>query len=345
MVITMKKLIRYIALLTLLTVTLALALALASCVGKIPDETLPEGTTSPEEITTRAAARIDVHFAVVDQDGNAVSEAVFTILPDTEEGESATVNADEEGKCSVSLPFGNYTVRFDVLPEYVLGIETPVTVTENMAPVTLTVTDNTPNGTEERPFVITENTSTVTVPAGETFYFTLFGGNNRTLTVENANAEITYNGTTYTPDADGVVSVRLATESLRDHVLFALANKGSEDADMTVVILSDPGTMDNPIIVEELGVSITANVPQDGMVYYLWTATSDGTLRVASADSINNISLNNVTTSHVSNFTEGNETETLPVKAGDQITVVVSVIGGDRGAEHNPVTFTLTLEE
>ena len=68
-------------------------------------------------------------------------------------------------------------------------------------------------------------------------------------------------------------------------------------------------------------------------------------LRVASADSINNISLNNVTTSHVSNFTEGNETETLPVKAGDQITVVVSVIGGDRGAEHNPVTFTLTLEE
>ena len=335
----MKQMTKYIALLAL---CIALA-SLASCAGKTPDETRPAETTAPEEITTRATeTRVDVQLAVVDQDGQAVSEAVFTILPDREDGESATLNTDAEGKCSVSLPIGGYSVRFDVLPEYVLGVDTPIAVTENMDPVTLTVTDNTPNGTEERPFVISESTTSVTVPAGATYYFTLFGGNNRTLTVEDENAEITYNGTAYTPDETGAVSVRLVTESMREHVLFGLSNKSGEDREMTMTILSDPGTMDNPIVIEA-GQSVTANVPKDGMVYYQYTATADGTLQVSSADSINNISLNNVTTSRVSDFTEGAESESLPVAAGDVVTVVVSVIGGDPNAEANAVTFTLTL--
>ena len=114
---------------------------------------------------------------------------------------------------------------------------------------------------------------------------------------------------------------------------------------MTVSLMSDPGTMDNPMIIEVLGEAITAQVPQEGMVYYKWTATASGTLKVSSSDSINNISLNNITTSRVSDFTEGKEFETLAVSEGDIVTVVVSVIGGDRNAEFNPVTFTLTLEE
>lgn len=339
----MKHLNRYAALIILATLLMGI---LASCNGEKNVETLPEETTVVEEVTTQEEEiRVDVSFFVVDQDGNIISEAVITVLPDSEDGESATLNTDAGGKCSVSLPVGSYTVRFDLLPEYVLGIDTPITVTESMEPVALTVTDNTPNGTEERPFVLNESTATVTIPAGETYHFTLFGGNNRTLTVENPYAEITYNGTVYTPDAEGVVSVRLETESLRDHAFFALKNTGEEACEMMLSILSDPGAIDNPIIIEELGVALTASVPQDGIVYYQWTAPSAGTLKVTSADSINNISLNNVTTSRVSDFTEGKESETLPVSAGDTVTVVVSVIGGDRNAEFNTVTFTLTLEE
>jgi hypothetical protein len=68
-------------------------------------------------------------------------------------------------------------------------------------------------------------------------------------------------------------------------------------------------------------------------------------LTVRSTDTINNISLNNLTTSQVSSFTEGKESETLAVSEGDEITIVVSVLGGDKNAEYNPVSFSLTLAE
>ena len=332
-----------------LSVMLVLLLALTACGGSKITETQPEGTTigapATEAPTDAPIPKVEVTLYIQDQDGNPIPDAVITILPADETSESATLTANGEGGITVNLPEGEYTVRFDVLPEYVLGFDTSITVVSDMKPVTLTVTDNTPNGSEERPFVIREDTVTVTVPTGETYHFTLFGGNNRTLTLENANAEIIYKDTTYIPDASGMIEVRMSTDNPRDPSFFALTNKGAEACEMTVVILSDPGAMDNPIVVERLNEAITANVPQDGMVYYKWIATATGTLTVTSADVINNISLNNLTTSQVSNFTEGGESETLTVTEGDEITVVVSAIGGNNSAEYNTVTFTLTMGE
>ncbi len=332
-----------------LSVILVLLLALTACGGNENTDTKPEGTTAGSPVTeapTEAPIpKVEVTLTVQDQDATPIPDAVVTILPADETAESATLTADAEGSITVTLPEGEYTVRFDVLPEYVLGIETPLTVAVGMEPVILSVTDNTPNGSEERPFVISEDTATITVPAGATYHFTLFGGNNRTLTVENANAEITYKETVYTPNESGKIEVRMSTDNPRDPSFFALTNKGEEACEMTVIILSDPGAMDNPIVIANLGEAVTANVPQDGMVYYKWIATSTGTLTVTSTDAINNISLNNLTTSQVSNFTEGKESETLTVSEGDEITVVVAVLGGDKSVEFNTVTFTLTMGE
>ena len=298
-----------------------------------------------EIVTQEPVQKIDVTLSVRDQDGNPIPNTVITIVPVQDTVESATLTANSEGSVNVNLPVGDYTVRFDVLPEYVLGIETNLTVAPDMEPVTLYVTDNTPNGSEERPFVISSDKEVVTVPAGATYHFTLFGGNNRTLTVENPNAVITYKENEYKPDEAGRIEVRMSTENPRDPSFFALTNSGTEAVEMTVTLFSDPGAMDNPIIVETLGEVIAAKVPQDGMVYYKWVATASGTLTVTSADTINNISLNNLTTSQVSNFTEGKESENLTVTEGDEITIVVSVLGGDKNAEYNIVSFSLTLGE
>jgi hypothetical protein len=244
---------------------------------------------------------------------------------------------------TVSLPAGRYTVRFDVLPEYVLGIDTPLTVTEGMEPVVLEVTDNTPNGSEERPFVVNEDTVTVKLPAETTYHFTLLGANNRTLTYTNGDVILLYQDGVYHPADDGVLEVRMSTESPRAHSFFALQNTSAAEIELTFRIFSDPGAMDNPILLENLGEPVTANVPQDGMIYYKWTATATGTLTVSSADPINNISLNNLNTSQVSDFSAGGESVSLKVTEGDIITVVVSVIGGDKQAETQPVTFTPSM--
>ena len=335
----------------LLILALAVSLPAVTAGDKdTPADTSEDTTAAVEEGTTEApteapAAKVEVTLTVKDQDGNAMPEAVLTILPASEEGESATLTADNEGTVTVTLPEGEYTVRFDVLPEYVLGIDTKITVKAGMEPVALEVIDNTPNGSEERPFVINEDSLTVTVPAGETYHFTLFGGYNRTLHVTDVGAEILFRDQTYAPDENGSIAVRIVTDSPRDHAYVALTNKSGDTREITLTLVSDPGAMDNPIVIETLGEAITANVPQDGMVYYRWTATAAGKLTVTSADPINNISLNNLANSKVTDFTNGAESVTLEVAEGDTITIVVSVIGGDKQAETNPVTFTLTLGE
>ena len=338
----------------LLILVLAVSLLTAcACDGGDRSETTSEDTTvltteTPTEEPTQApAATVDVTLIVKDQDGTPIAEAVVTILPADEasEEEAATLTADHEGTLAISLTEGEYLIRFDVLPEYVLGIDTHLTVTVGMEPVVLDVIDNTPNGSEDRPFVITEDSITMTVPAGATYHFTLFGANHRTLTVADAEAVVTYRETVYTPDESGMIAIRMTTESLRDPSFFSLTNQGSTDKEMTVTLLSDPGAMDNPITVEALDTAITANVPQDGMVYYRWTVTASGTLTVTSTDTINNISLNNLTTSQVSDFSNGAESVTLTVTEGDVISIVVSVIGGDKQAESNSVTFTLSMVE
>ena len=341
------KHIRLIAALLILTLSAA---ALIACNGETPDDSTPSDTTAvQEDATTEAptdvpAPKVDVALTVKDQDGNPMAEAVVSILPVSGEGESATLTANEEGSVTVSLPEGEYTIRFDILPEYVLGMDTKITVVAGMEPVALEVTDNTPNGTEERPFVVSENSITVKIPAGETHHFTLLGANNRTLTYTNGDVIVHYKDGVYHPDSNGLMELRMSTDSPREHSFFALQNTGAAEVELTVQILSDPGAIDNPIVIETLGETITANVPQDDMLYYTWTATATGTLTVTSADTTNNISINNLTTSQVSDFSAGSESVSLSVTEGDVITIVVSVIGGDLQAEYNAVTFVLTLE-
>ena len=334
----------------LLTAALSVATMTACDKGTPEDTTAADSTPVTGEVTTEAATdapaeKVEVTLTVKDQDGNPVTDVTVSILPESGEGESATLTADGEGSMKVSLPAGQYVVRFDVLPEYVLGIDTPINVTAGMESVALEVTNNTPNGSVERPFFINEDVTTITVPAGTTYNFTLFGGYNRTLTLTDAGAEIVFNAETYTPNENGEIAVPIVTESPRDHAYFALTNKSGEAREITLTVMSAPGSMDNPIAIAALGEAVTANVPQDGMLYYRWTATAAGTLTVSSADTINNISLNNLNTSQVSDFTAGGESVSLNVSEGDVITVIVSVIGGDKQAETQPVTFTLSMGE
>ena len=343
----------------LLTLTLASAAACSKdCVHEDTDSnglcdlcsaevaTLAPTTDAPTEAPTAPEVqKVDVSLSIKDQDGTPMAGAVVTLLPENDSGEeeAAPVTADENGNLTVTLPEGKYTVRYDVLPEYVLGIDTSITVTTGMEPVALTVTNNTPNGTPDRPFVVNEDTVPASIPVGANYTYTLFGANNRTVTIVGKDLEVTFKETTYTPDEKGEISFRITSDSPREHIFFTVANKGSETCETTINLASDPGSMDNPIAIESLGESISVNVPKDGMVYYTWKSTAAGTLTVNSADAINNISLNNLTTSQVTNFTQGSETASIAVNEGDVITVVISTVGGDQNAEFQTVTFVLTL--
>ena len=122
---------KYIRLIAVLMILALSVMTLMACDGNKPTDTTPSDTTAEgNEQTTEAptdapAAKVNVILTVKDQDGNPMAEAVITILPADEAGESATLTADDQGTVTVSLPEGEYTVRYDVLPEYVLALTLP----------------------------------------------------------------------------------------------------------------------------------------------------------------------------------------------------------------------------
>ena len=116
------KYLRLIAILLLLALS---AMVLMACDGNKPTDTTPSDTTAEgNEQTTEAstdapATKVNVTLTIKDQDGNPMAEAVITILPADETGESATLTADDQGTVTVSLPEGEYTlmVNFKMAPE------------------------------------------------------------------------------------------------------------------------------------------------------------------------------------------------------------------------------------
>ncbi len=290
-------------------------------------------TTAPETIPVA----VQVSLTVQDQSGKLIAGAVLSVDGKT------PLTTDAEGKATTTLSVGEHTFTFESLPENVLGAATTVTVTEGMEPIVLEVTDNTPDGSTERPFFINEASVTYTFAAGQTYHFTMFSGDRRTFVLEGADVEVELLGLVHTPGETGRIEVPVITDSQRDHVPFSIKNTAAEAREITFRLVTAPGSVDNPIPVEKLGEAITAEVPQEGGIYYSWTATADGTLTVSSSDSINNICINNLTSYAVTSFTDGGESVSIAVKTGDQITVVVSVKGGDKTVDFNPVTFTLTL--
>ncbi len=299
-----------------------------------------DGTT--EEITTEAAkADVEVTLTVGDQRGNILSGVVLSI-----QGENnfvAAATTDESGKATVTLKEGHYIIQYETLPEYVLGGGDTLDVAVGMEPVTLQVTNNTPDGTKDYPFFINEDSTTVTIPAGGMYYYSMFAGDRRSLVIENAAVEVTFRDVAYTPDENGLVKVALVADNQRDHIFFTVKNTAESEAAITLTIESEPGSTDNPIELTALDESIVSEVPKGSIMYYTYTVTGDITgLKVKSTDKTNNISLTNRTTSAATNFTNGAEAgETLTVKAGDVIVVAVSSLSNDNTVAFNTVTFSL----
>ncbi len=299
------------------------------------DDTPADSVTETE---SPAPIDVDVSLSVKDQKGTPIADAVL-VVTDAEGQTLQTLTTNAEGTVAVTLAEGTYTVSFDTLPEYHLAGSTSITVAEGMAPMVLEVTNNTPDGSEAHPFFINENETTFSFAADTTYYFTMFGGDRRSVVIENPNVELTFNGVTHKPDANGVIKLPLVVDGAQNHINYSV--KSAKAQDVTIKIESEPGSTDNPMVAE-LDKDITVEVPKDTIMYFSYIAYHTGTLTLTSSDAINNISITNRSTSETTNFSAGStEPITVNICAGDQVSIAVSVIGGDTSAESQTVTFRL----
>ncbi len=285
---------------------------------------------------------VEVRFAVTDNYGEAMEGATL-IVQDKYGTVNLTGTVGANGFYSLVLDPGEYMVMVEDLPDYHLAGVYTITVQAGMSDVEVAVQDNTPNGTLEKPFTVLEEPLTMNFNANETFHFGVRCGTGKYMVVENANAEVSYNGVVYTADADGKIAVRIHSSDPKGQIIFTITNKSEEGQDITVQLFADPGTMENPYVVEN-GQSYTAHVVGDSSVYYQYIATADGQLTITSPTAVGSITLFNMNTSRMEGPSEGASTLTLTeVKAGDVVRIEVFVTN-EATEEENDVEFTLSFE-
>ncbi len=301
-----------------------------TALSTVAADSIPE--TEPEKW-------IKSSITVKDQYGNLIAGAVLQIN-DEENTLVETVTTSENGSVDLTLKEGSYTAVFMELPEYHLGGSVGFAIKEGDATPTLEITNNTPDGTEAHPFFLNSESATFAFDANTTLYFSMFAGDRRSVVIENAaDLIVTFGGTTYTPDQNGVIRVPVKSSNQQSHLSLSVQSKTAQD--VTVGIVSESGSSDNPIVIEALSETpITATVPWDSIMYYTYTAKKDCTVYIRSEDPTNNISLTNRTTSEATNFTNGStEKIELTVKAGDILVIGVSVVGGDPSLTRYEIPF------
>lgn len=112
------------------------------------------------------------------------------------------------------------------------------------------------------------------IAPGASVFYSVYGANNKILTVESANACITIDGVTYAP-VDGVISVPVQAEDPRTPVIIVVGNTGEEAESFTVEMISPLGSMENPEpMMEGLTTATIEEGDTDGY-WYSWTAEAD----------------------------------------------------------------------
>ncbi len=326
----MKKTTKITAL--LLCVLVATSVAMTACDGEgsetdTPTESVSETISATESETDPVPVDVQVTVNVKEEDGTPVSGAVMRILWNEDyddEWEPVLVTTDATGAATVTLPEGDYTVTFDTLPDMFVGGSTRLMVAEGMEAVTIEVINNTPDGTENHPFFLGEYSTSVELPAGASHHFKMFNGDRRTLVVKGSTSmKLELSGETYLPDENGCISIRI-TGNPEDHVQFSLSNTTEAILPLTILLESDPGALENPLVIAEGQTEVTASVPQGMTMYYAWTATMDGTLEVTSENTANDISLHNKTSGQSTSSTDGGQKASVAVKAGDVVFIHVA---------------------
>ena len=188
-------------------------------------------------------------------------------------------------------------------------------------------------GTEGNPiWFVDQNAETASiedqmnVPAGATMYYTgRVGG--LTMTVNAENISIVYEGNTYTP-VNGVITIDVVNAGFfAPAPVFAETNTGSEAAVYDVVFSYALGSFENPaqLVMGENKADITGA----GQGYYfIWTAAEDGKLTIEMTSSnwtyvINNNTQYGYGDNHASDDETVVASETVSVKAGDEIQIVI----------------------
>ena len=341
------KLKKYLALILSLCVIGGATASLSACGGDDSSSGSPASTNTESESDT-GDETVEVEYTVTVQDENGAGvEGVGLVI--SQLGEDVDSGAtDEDGKFTGTIEAGEYKVSIvsGTLPEGHVADNYALTVnfTEENATATFTVIDNTPDGSARKPYpFIPDDTGAmeITLSAGAETHYILYRTMGRTLVVNSADVEIVYNGETYRA-VDGVIEIAMegSAEDINAGGQILVKNLVAMEKTVKMQLVSELGSLENPITVTDLAEAVEITVEGKETVYLLYTATASGRLSYEVNGGQGAIRLYNE-----NSFVMTGEGESyLDLEDGDVIRIYVTAENAKDG-ETDEVRFTLTLQE
>jgi len=319
------------------------ATMLVSCGGNDTDTDTNTNTDTSSDTDSSVDTPVEKTYTITfkDEEDELVVGATISFLNPNEEV-IKTLVTDAKGQVTVTLTGTHYAEMTDS-PEgyYYLNIAGRVELDKEQ--MVIVVRNNTPDGTIQKPYPVTEDITEITLDANKAVYYNLSGGG-RNFLIENAQGLKVFYGDDEAKEADeeGKISFKMpATDATNRLVIVKFENTTDEEKTYTLSIFSDKGQQDNPHNLE-LDTEVTELIEKEKTVYYKWVAVKSGMVVVLSDTEGNNITLENKTTSVVSSATNGGVCEYISVDAGDVIFVCVSSLGADN---YNEVKFKVNFHE
>ncbi len=296
-------------------------------------------------VIPKAPAQVDVTFTVKDDEGDVLA-GITVILANEENDEYnvTTAASDAEGKITAKVYVGSYSVYYDYDTDalgYYLTQTGTITVTDETTALELFLIDNNPNGTLEKPYIISAGENSITIPASTSYNYIIYRAVNLYFGATGATgAKVTYGECEYTADANGKIDFALLGTDTNSAETLVIANTTEAEITITVEIKSAPGTYGNPIVIETVGEAIVTDpIAKGTTLYYTYTATESGFFYIEIGTASAYVSMQNTRNSNsvnsVSDIEDGKIK--LMVTAGDVLMIDVSVTAS---TEAISVTFT-----
>lgn len=325
-----------------LLLALILVLSLASC-KKCKDhvdadddylcdncgEHYDDGDEQPDDPNAGIVEK-DVTFTVKLDNGEILSYVSFTV---SGKAGSFELVSGSDGTVKQTLAVGTYSVSFGdgSLPEFCTPDTFGFKVEEGTASVDIVIIDNTPDGSVEKPFFISENETSITLAPGQELFYNYRGSSPKYIIVNNEGAVVNFGGESYEAE-NGAVTLFVVPE-IGKATVFSIENNTDEEFTATLSLVAPLGSSENPIELTES--SATVSVSEEETVYYKWVADKDGVIVLTSQSEHNSISLTKVLENDVLviSQTGGRSAAYLVVSAGDEITVGVSALNAPEKVE------------
>lgn len=275
----------------------------------------------------------NVTFTVKDEAGNALSGVKFYVSGG---GKVYTLTTADDGTVKQELALGKYDITYDytTINSGCMPDTSVLNLADGITSLAITIIDNNPNGTLERPFFISENVTPFSIAAGEVIYYRLHASVGRELVINNEGITVIYNDEEYTAEG-GKVTV-IIEGGVDESAVFAVKNVSGAAIDTQIEMVFPEGSSENPIVIGEDTI-ITVNMEPQAEIHYKWIATRTGVLVAATAFPKSEVNALRVVANNVpiSSGTGSAEYAYLMVKEGETISFTLS----SESKEQASVTF------